>query len=90
MKRIEVIKKKHGEKVNEAWNIGGPDIYKLQWNQQKNLKGCRIYLTRIQNKFDCNIFFHKQNFEDMTEISESEIQEENGIKYIFQVYEYKR
>ena len=47
-----------------------------------------LYLTEIDSKFECDVFFPP--FEKLcTLVSKSEVQEENGISYRFNVYQKK-
>ena len=74
--------------IENVWIVGGNSVYQEAMNSDK----ChRIYFTKIMAKFDCDAFFPKitdqfqrvSNDEDLTE----EIQEENGIKYQYQIFE---
>ena len=53
----------------------------------------RIYLTEIQNTFECDRYFPKIDMNEYKEINDenvsSEEQVENGVKYSFKVYEKK-
>jgi dihydrofolate reductase len=62
--------------------IGGAKVYE----QAVAHKACgRIYLTQINAKFDCNVFFPP--FEDkFSLLSETEVQEENGLTFSFKIY----
>jgi len=78
------------EKVERLWVIGGSGIYKAAIESRM----ChRIYLTRIMAKFDCDTFFPEISTDKFLMVSDpnvpEEIQEENGIKYKFEVYEKK-
>ncbi|XP_053742294.1 dihydrofolate reductase-like [Synchiropus splendidus] len=76
------------ELIETIWVIGGPEVYKSAMAHP----WCDlIYLTDIMADFDCDIFFpdfdkdefkEQEGFHDI----EHEIQEENGIKYKFQVF----
>ncbi len=62
--------------------IGGAKVYE----QALNHPGCdRLYLTQIDAKFDCDVFFppYESTF---SLLSESEVQEENGIPFSFKIY----
>ena len=62
--------------------IGGAKVYE----QAIADKRCdRLYLTQIDAKFDCDVFF--PSFDDkFSLLSETEVQEENGIPFRFKVY----
>lgn len=74
--------------IENVWILGGNSVYE----EAMNSDNChRIYFTKIMATFDCDAFFPKMpdqfqrvpNDEDLTE----EIQEENGIKYQYQIFE---
>ena len=76
------------DKVENIFIIGGEQVYR----ESLNFPECyKIYLTIIDAKFDCDTFFPKfdeQLFKEIDELGVSkEIQEENGLKYTFHVYE---
>ncbi|KAM4747485.1 dihydrofolate reductase-like [Rhinophrynus dorsalis] len=77
------------DEIETIWALGGVESYKTliqhPWCHQ-------IYLTKIMTHFDCDTFFpefDRDVFKLMKEYPgvPSEPQEENGIKYIFQVYQ---
>jgi dihydrofolate reductase len=70
------------ESVEKIFNIGGAKLYESTINHAKCDK---IYLTRIDQNFDCDTFFPAIP-SDFKLINESEIQEENNIKYKFLIY----
>lgn len=88
----EALKKIQEPKIAEAienvWIVGGYSVYK---EAMESSMCDRIYLTRILAEFECDAFFpnltndFKQvpNDEDIP----ADIQEENGIKYQYQIYE---
>ncbi len=63
--------------------IGGAKVYEQAINHEK----CdRLYLTQILTKFECDVFF--PSFEDkFSLLSETEVQEENGIPYTFKIFQ---
>ena len=76
------------EAIENIWIVGGYSVYKEAMDSPL----CnRIYLTRIMATFECDAFFPQltdnfkkiKNDEDIPE----EVQEENGIKYQYQIYE---
>jgi dihydrofolate reductase len=62
--------------------IGGAKVYE----QAIHHANCdRLYLTQIIAKFDCDVSF--PSFEDkFSLLSETEVQEENGIPYSFKIF----
>ncbi|CAL8109635.1 unnamed protein product [Orchesella dallaii] len=75
-------------KIGKIWVTGGSFVYKLALESPH----ChRIYLTRLQKDFGCDVFFpdFDQNlFQPVTdpEVPQEE-QDEGGTKYTFYVYE---
>ncbi|XP_051886735.1 zgc:153031 isoform X3 [Pristis pectinata] len=75
--------------IETIWVLGGTHVY------QEALKhpNCdQIYLTNIMADFNCDTFFPEFDRETFRLLEEfpgipSEIQEENGIKYKFQVFQ---
>nr|XP_033808959.1 dihydrofolate reductase-like isoform X3 [Geotrypetes seraphini] len=77
------------EKLETIWVLGGAEPYaeatKHPWCDQ-------IHITDIMEDFDCDTFFPEFD-RDVFKLAEkfpgipSGIQEENGIKYAFQVYQ---
>lgn len=74
--------------IENVWIVGGHSVYKLAMESPQ----ChRIYFTKIMAEFDCDAFFPTipdsfkliSNDDDIP----SEVQEENGIKYQYQIYE---
>ncbi|KAM4677256.1 dihydrofolate reductase-like isoform 1-T2 [Discoglossus pictus] len=77
------------EEIESIWILGGVECYK---NMMQHPWCTHIYFTKIMADFDCDTFFPEFN-KDVFQLVEnypgvpSEIQEENGIKYIFQVFQ---
>ncbi len=69
--------------IEEAFIIGGGMLYKYAISQPECNK---LYITEIQQTFDCDIFFPKIP-DDFKKTEESEIVEEDGIKFKYVVYE---
>lgn len=78
----------YSEEIETAWIIGGSKVYEAAI--EKNLCD-RIYMTHIQQEFPCDTFVNintDKGFKEITdERVDGEIQEENGVKYVFKVYE---
>lgn len=75
-------------KIENVWIVGGSSVYKEAMESER----ChRIYFTDIQSEFDCDTFFPEigNNFKQVPNDSEipSEVQEENGIKYQYKIFE---
>lgn len=76
------------DQIENIWIVGGHSVYKEAMESPLCHK---IYLTRIMAEFECDAFFPRltDNFTRIPndpDISD-EIQEENGLKYQYQVYE---
>lgn len=79
---------KISQQIENVWIVGGHSVYK---EAMASPQCHRIYFTKVMASFDCDAFFptipngFKQisNDEDIPE----EVQEENGIKYQYQIYE---
>lgn len=82
------IKNDLSEQVENVWIVGGHSVYK---EAMASPQCHRIYFTKIMATFDCDTFFPSlpdkfklvANDDDIP----SEIQEENGIKYQYQIFE---
>jgi len=74
---------KEDDSVETIFMIGGASIYR-QSVEMPELEG--IYLTKIDNSYDCDTFFPQipNKFEKETLLGETE---ENGIKIKFYLYE---
>ncbi|XP_055598089.1 dihydrofolate reductase [Uranotaenia lowii] len=84
----ELDKGQVANEIENIWIVGGNAVYKEAMESDR----ChRIYLTEIKQTFECDAFFPKitedfrivKNDDDVPE----EIQEENGIKYQYKIYE---
>lgn len=74
--------------IENIWIVGGYGVYK----EAMTRSDCyRIYFTKIFSNFDCDAFFPEisNEFKQVPNDDDipSEIQEENGIKYQYQIYE---
>lgn len=68
--------------LHKVYIIGGASIYQ----QAINHPACnKIYLTEIQSSFNCDTFFPEIP-KTFKKVAQSKIQEENGIKFRFQIY----
>lgn len=74
--------------IENVWIVGGSSVY----NEAMNSKQChRVYFTEIKGDFECDTFFPAipdvfklvPNDDHMP----TEIQEEDGIKYQYKIYE---
>ena len=73
---------KYDKSDNEAFVIGGAEIYKIAFNYAD-----RLYLTRIEDEVEGDVFLEGFNEEDWVLKQRSGVVEENGFKYRFLVYE---
>ena len=74
--------------IEEIFIVGGASLYKEGMASEL----CkRIYITKIDGDFECDVFYPEFDTEVYKEITldnvSQEIQEEKGIKYTFHVYE---
>ena len=76
------------KKYETCWVIGGSAIYD---HFIAKMLCQRIYLTEIQNNFQCDRFFPRMDLEEYREIEDENVsteeQVENGVKYSYHVYE---
>ncbi|KAI4884297.1 hypothetical protein NFI96_026908 [Prochilodus magdalenae] len=75
--------------ADQIWVIGGSSLYKEAMESSGKK---RLFVTRILQQFDCDTFIPKINLDKYTLLSEfpgvpTGVQEENGLKYEFEVYE---
>lgn len=78
------------EQIESIFVIGGEQVYK----SSLELRLCdRIYLTRILSDFNCDAYFPKLDEQEFSLIQTDEVpigvQEENGLKYEYLIYERK-
>ncbi len=72
----------HGD-VERVFVIGGGEIFSIALREA----ACtRVYLTRIERRFDCDAFFPGLG-DDWALVAASERLEENGIGFVFQTWE---
>ena len=76
--------------IDTCWIIGGSDIY--NYFLKKDLCD-RIYLTQIENSFECDRFFPNIDKELFEEITQEDVpndqQQEEDVLYSFHVYQRK-
>ncbi|ELV12692.1 Dihydrofolate reductase [Tupaia chinensis] len=75
--------------VDMVWLVGGSPVYKEVMNQPGHLK---LFMTRILQDFESDTFFQEIDLEKYKLLPGypgvlSDVQEEKGIKYKFEVYE---
>lgn len=78
-------------KVDMVWIVGGSAVYKEAINKPGHH---RLFVTRIMQEFESDVFFPEIDLEKYKLLPEypgvpSDVQEEKGIKYKFEVYEKK-
>nr|KAF6489231.1 dihydrofolate reductase [Molossus molossus] len=76
-------------KVNMVWIVGGSSVYKEAMDKPGHL---RLFVTRIMQEFESDTFFPEIDLKKYKLLPEypgvlSDVQEEKGIKYKFEVYE---
>ncbi|XP_036770081.2 dihydrofolate reductase isoform X4 [Manis pentadactyla] len=76
-------------KVDMVWIIGGSSVYKEAMNKPGHV---RLFVTRIMQDFESDTYFPEIDLEKYKLLPEypgilSDVQEEKGIKYKFEVYE---
>ena len=78
--------------IETCWIIGGSSVYQ----ESMNLPGCnKIYLTHIDQEFDCDAFFPPIDSEKFVELSgdiaglDMSVQSEGDITYHYKVFERK-
>lgn len=76
------------ELIENVWIVGGCSVYKEAMESDL----ChRIYFTRIMGTFDCDTFFPDLTDDFVLVPNDADIpedvQEENGTKYQYQIYE---
>lgn len=77
------------DKIENIWIVGGSGVYKEAMESEY----CnRLYITRIKSEFECDAFFPTidENLFKLIENDEDvpkEVQTENGIDYIYTIYE---
>ncbi|XP_023347882.1 dihydrofolate reductase, partial [Eurytemora carolleeae] len=86
---LDLLNTKLREEIEICWVIGGSSVYQ---EALKSPELSRLYITRIKKDFDCDAFFPELEA-DWIKQSDSESnsiqQEEDGIKYEYEVYERK-
>ncbi|MBN3308525.1 DYR reductase, partial [Amia calva] len=75
--------------ADQVWVIGGSSLYKEAMEAPAQR---RLFVTRVQQQFDCDTFLHNINFDKYKLLPEfpgvpADLQEEKGIQYTFEVYE---
>ncbi|KFO37261.1 Dihydrofolate reductase, partial [Fukomys damarensis] len=76
-------------RVDMVWIVGGSSVYKEAMDRPGHLK---LFVTRIMQEFESDTFFPEIDLKKYRLLPEypgviSEVQEEKGIKYKFEVYE---
>ena len=84
---LEKLSKRSNE-IEKYWICGGTSVYKEAMDSDL----ChRVYLTKIEKKFECDTFFPEMDESVFKHVSDplvpTERQFENGIFYKFHVYQ---
>ncbi|XP_026875690.2 dihydrofolate reductase [Electrophorus electricus] len=77
------------EVADQVWIIGGSSVYK---EAMESAGHKRLFVTRIQKQFDCDTFIPNIDLDKYKLLPKFSgvpggIQEENGLQYVFEVYE---
>lgn len=76
------------DKIENIWIVGGAGVYE---EAMKSSRCNRVYLTDVMADFECDTFFPEipADFIDVSESEEQckEINEENGVKYQFKIFQ---
>jgi dihydrofolate reductase len=79
---FETILKTHENSDKEVFIIGGAELYKEAFKYAH-----RLYLTQILQEVEGDVFLDGLESKDWCLVERSEIHEENGIKFRFELYE---
>ncbi|CAH0746878.1 unnamed protein product [Bemisia tabaci] len=80
---LTLLEENYQNKIENVWIIGGARVYE----DALNLSNChKLHVTHIQEKPECDVFFPTIP-RDFQIITTSEMVEENGFHYNYQVYE---
>lgn len=86
---MKLLQADYSSSIENVWIVGGTGVYQ----EAMDSPFChRIYFTDIKAHFECDAFFPKIDTKRFQRVANdpdvpSEIQEEKGIKYEFQIYE---
>uniref|UniRef100_A0A3Q2NMY1 dihydrofolate reductase n=1 Tax=Fundulus heteroclitus TaxID=8078 RepID=A0A3Q2NMY1_FUNHE len=86
---LKIVDTELAEQADQVWVIGGSSLYKELMLSPGTR---RLFVTRVQQQFDCDTFLPEIILDKYQLLSEfpgvpKELQEENGIQYKFEVYE---
>ncbi|XP_031832351.1 dihydrofolate reductase [Nomia melanderi] len=77
------------DQIESIWVIGGSSVYKAA---MESPYFHRLYLTRVRKHFECDTFFptipNDIVLKQDTDVPQG-VQEENGIQFVYEVYEKK-
>ncbi|POM60565.1 Thymidylate synthase [Phytophthora palmivora] len=84
---LELVQQQ-GERVDQVFVIGGGAVY----TEALNYAGCnQVHLTRVKGAFECDAFFPLEQLKQKFKVTEeSEVKEENGVRFQFIELERKR
>ncbi|XP_067425321.1 dihydrofolate reductase isoform X2 [Emydura macquarii macquarii] len=76
-------------KTDMVWIVGGSSVYKTAMEKPLHQ---RLFLTRILHEFESDTFFPEIDLDKYKLLTEypgvpADVQEENGIRYKYEVYE---
>lgn len=76
------------DKIESIWIVGGASVYKEAMDSPMF---DRLYFTKILADYECDTFFPNipSTFKEIAVDADipSEVQEENGVKYLYKIYE---
>ncbi|EDW81080.1 uncharacterized protein Dwil_GK11864 [Drosophila willistoni] len=79
---------KQKDQIENVWIVGGSSVYA---ESMASPRCHRLYLTKIYAEFECDTFFPKipESFREVSPDKDTPpgIQEENGLKYEYKVFE---
>ncbi|XP_035986879.1 dihydrofolate reductase isoform X1 [Fundulus heteroclitus] len=85
---LKIVDTELAEQADQVWVIGGSSLYKELMLSPGTR---RLFVTRVQQQFDCDTFLPEIILDKYQLLSEfpgvpKELQEENGIQYKFEVW----
>ncbi len=80
-------------RIENAWNIGGPAVYRAQLEQDpKLLVGTQIFVTKVQGSFGCDIFYPRLDFDKLVALGDNDegyvCHVENDVTYTYRTYQF--
>lgn len=87
---LELVETKLADKADQIWVLGGFSVYEEMMAASSATR--RLFVTQILKQFDCDTYLPKISKDMYRRLPKfpgvsQEMQEENGIRYKFEVYE---